>query len=156
MPETIFKIEPGKQELSITHVFDAPPDRVFKALTDPRLIAQWWGPRKYETIVDKMEVKVGGIWRFINRDASGAEYAFHGVYHEILAPTRMVQTFEFEGMPGHVSLETATLEDADGKTLFTAHSVYQSVEDRDGNVQAGMEAGARETYERLDEIIAKV
>ena len=87
-------------------------------------------------------------------DAEGNEYAFKGVYHDIVAPERVVQTFEFEGVPGHVSLDTATLEEIDGKTKFVAVSVFQSIEDRDGMVQSGMEGGARETYDRLAEVIA--
>ncbi len=103
-----------------------------------------------------MDVKPGGVWRFINRDTDGNEYGFHGVYHEIMAPQRIVQTNEFEGMPGHVSLETATLEEQDGKTKMTVKAVYQTLEDRDGVLQSGMEAGASETYDRLAEILAKV
>jgi uncharacterized protein YndB with AHSA1/START domain len=147
--------EPGKQELLITRSFDAPATRVFRAMTDPSLIQQWWGPRRFSTIVEKMEFKVGGVWRFINRDASGSEFGFHGVYHLIETPRRIIQTFEFEGLPGHVSLETMTLEDRGGKTLITAHSVFQSVADRDGMVDSSMEAGVRETYDRLEEIAAK-
>ena len=147
--------EPGKQEIVITRVFDAPRELVFKTSTNPDLIPQWWGPRKYETIVDKMEVRPGGEWRFLNRDTEGNEYAFHGFYHEIVAPERVVQTFEFEGAPGHISLETMRLEDLDGKTLMTSTAVYQSVEDRDAMVQSGMEEGARDLMDRLAELVEK-
>jgi uncharacterized protein YndB with AHSA1/START domain len=147
--------QPGKQEFVITRLFDAPRERLFKAMTDAKLIPQWWGPRKYTTIVDKMELRPGGLWRFINRGADGQEFAFHGVYHLILPPERMVQTFEFEGVPGHVSLETMTLEDRGSKTFITAHSVFQSVADRDGMMQSGMESGANETYDRLEELATK-
>ena len=148
--------KPGVQELVITRLFDVPRERLFKAMTDPALIPQWWGPRKYATIVDKMEVRPGGVWRFINRGADGAEFAFHGVYHAINSPERVVQTFEFEGVPGHVALETMTLEERGGQTLVRAHSVFQSVNDRDGMMQEGMEEGANETYERLGEVAAKI
>ena len=99
--------EPGKQEILITREFDAPRELVFKTCTDPRFIPEWWGPRYLSTEVDRMDVKSGGQWRFINRDAEGNEYAFHGMYHEILAPERIIDTFEFEGLleTGHVSLE---------------------------------------------------
>ena len=153
MGETEIIVEPGRQDIVITRVFDAPRAVVFRAITDTDLIPNWWGPRRYETIVDRMEVRPGGLWRFLNRDAEGNEYAFKGVYHDIVAPERVVQTFEFEGVPGHVSLDTATLEEIDGKTKFVAVSVFQSIEDRDGMVQSGMEAGARETYDRLAEAI---
>jgi uncharacterized protein YndB with AHSA1/START domain len=156
MAKITFTAEPGKQELVITRLFDAPPEKVFKAISDPALIPQWWGPRKYVTIVDKMDFKEGGRWRFINRDSSSAEFAFHGMYHAIAVAERVVQTFEFEGMPGHVSLETMTLERRGSQTLMTAHSVFQSVADRDGMIQGDMEAGVNETYDRLADVVAKL
>ncbi|BCL80008.1 ATPase [Ktedonobacteria bacterium brp13] len=148
--------EPGKQEILITREFDAPRELVFKACTDPQLVAQWWGPRRLSTYVDKMDVRPGGQWRFINRDAEGNEYAFHGVYHEILAPERIIDTFEFEGLPetGHVTLETMRLEALPGgRTRLTTQSVYQSIADRDATLQSGMEEGLNETYERLAEVL---
>ncbi len=153
MAETEFVIEPGRQDIVITRVFDAPRDVVFKAITDPSLIPNWWGPRRYTTEVDRMEVKPGGRWRFVNRDPDGNEFWFKGVYHDAVAPERIVQTFEFEGMPGHVSLETAAFEEVDGTTSYVGVSVFQSVEDRDAMVQSGMEEGARETMDRLAEVI---
>ena len=151
--------EPGKQEMVITREFDAPRELVFKATTDPKLIPQWWGPRYLSTEVDKMDVRPGGQWRFINRDAEGREYAFHGVYHEVLAPSRVIDTFEFEGLPetGHVALETITFEDLPGgRTRLIAQSVFQSVADRDGALQSGMEEGLNDTYERLEELLKKL
>ena len=103
-----------------------------------------------------MDAKIGGIWRFVSRDAGGHEYAFHGVYHEVASPKRLVQTFEFEGIPGHVQLETATFEEFEGRTKLRARSVFQSVEDWDGMLQSGMGEGAAETWERLAELVAKV
>ncbi len=154
--KTNFSVEPGKQEIIITRLFDAPREGLFKAMTDPALIAKWWGPRKYETIVDKMEVRAGGQWRFINRDPStGDQHGFHGVYHSISAPERIVDTFEYEGVPGHVLLETHTLEVRGKQTLLTTHIVYESVEDRDGMVASGMEYGQNEGMERLQELAAK-
>jgi uncharacterized protein YndB with AHSA1/START domain len=151
--------EPGKQELLITREFDAPRELVFKACTDPKLIPQWWGPRYLSTEVDTMDVRPGGQWRFINRDAEGNQYAFHGVYHEILAPERIIDTFEFEGLPetGHVTLETMKLEALPGgRTRLTAQSVFQSVADRDGTLQSGMEEGVNDTYDRLAELLKKL
>jgi len=156
MTEMILIAEPGVQEIVATRVFDAPRELVFKAITDPNLIPQWWGPRSLTTTVDKMEVKPGGIWRFVQRDAGGNEYAFHGVYHGIESPDRIVYTFEFEGVPGHVLLETVTFEDQDGKTKLVDQSVFQSVEDRDGMLMSGMEEGAAETMDRFAELLAKV
>jgi uncharacterized protein YndB with AHSA1/START domain len=154
MGKTEVIIEPGRQDIVIKHTFDAPRDLVFKVYTDPSLIPNWYGPRAYEAIVDKMDVRVGGQWRFLNRDDQGNEFGFKGVYHDVVAPERIVQTFEFEGVPGHVALETLTLEELDGKTVAIATSVFQSLADRDGMVQSGLEGGARETYERLDELLA--
>lgn len=156
MPNFVLKAEPGKQDLTITYEFSAPATRVFKAMTDAKMLTQWWGPRIYETIVDKLEPRTGGQWRFINRAADGGEHGFHGVYHLVEEPRRVVQTFEYEGAPGHVSLESMTLEERDGKTFLTAHSVFQSVEDRAGMMQGdSMEAGARDTYLRLEDLLAK-
>jgi uncharacterized protein YndB with AHSA1/START domain len=145
--------EPGKQELVITRVFNAPREVVFKAYTDPKRIPQWWGPKRFTTTVKKMEVRPGGSWRFVQRDADGNEYAFHGVYHDILSPNLIVATFEFEGMPGHVQLETAVFDQIGDKTKLTARSVFQSVEDRDGELKAGMEEGVIETMDRLAELL---
>jgi uncharacterized protein YndB with AHSA1/START domain len=153
MADTQFIIEPGRQDIVITHVFDAPRDAVFKAMTDPDLIPKWWGPSEVATVVDRMEVRPGGQWRFLHRDSEGNEFGFHGVIHDVVPGERVVQTFEFEGVPGEVALETMTLEDIDGATKVTAQSIYQSVQSRDAVVQSGMEGGARETYARLEGVL---
>ena len=154
---TVFA-EPGKQEILTTREFDAPRELVFKVCMDPKLLSEWWGPRYLTTEVDKMDVRPGGQWRFINRDAEGNAYAFHGVYHEILAPERVIDTFEFEGLPeaGHVTLETMRLEELPGgRTKMTVQSVFQSVADRDATLQSGMESGINDTYNRLEELLEK-
>ncbi|TMD60166.1 MAG: ATPase [Chloroflexi bacterium] len=143
----------GDREIVITREFDAPRELVFKAITDPTLIPKWWGPRRYETIVDKMDVRPGGAWRFINRAADGGEHGFNGVYREIVPPEKIVQTFEWEGLPGHISVETLILEDLGGRTRITTTSVFDTKEDRDGMMQSGAESGARETWERFAEVL---
>ena len=153
--KTVVTAEPGKQDILITREFDAPRELVFKAYTDPNLISQWWGPKEVTTIVDKLEAKKGGMWRFVHK-AEDAEYAFNGVFHDVVSPERMIQTFEFEPMPGHVLLETITFEDLGGKTRLISQSVFQSVEDRDGMLQSGMESGAAESNDRLDELLEKM
>ena len=153
--DTKIVAEPGKQEIVLTRVLDAPRDLVFKVCTDPNLIPQWWGPSYLTTTVDKMEVRPGGVWRYVQRDPQGNEYGFHGVYHDIVSPERIVSTFEFEGVPGHVLLETVTFEEQGGKTKLTEQSVFQSVEDRDGMLQSGMESGATEMMDRLAALVAK-
>ncbi len=140
--------EQGKQEVAITRVFDAPRDLVFKACTDRNLVPRWWGPERFATTIDKMDVKPGGLWRFTQRNADGDAYAFHGVYHKV-APGRIVSTFEFEGAPGHVSLDTIVLEEAGGRTKLVQKTVFQSVEDRDSMLREGMEEGVYESMDRL-------
>jgi uncharacterized protein YndB with AHSA1/START domain len=146
-------IEPGKQDVVFKRSFDAPREIVYKALTDPALIPSWWGPRKYETIVDKQDPRPGGEWRYINRNPeTGEEFAFRGVFHTV-SPDLTVQTNEFEAFPGIPALEWMTLEERDGRTYLTAVSLAQSVEVRDMVVATGMEGGARETYDRLEEVV---
>ena len=147
--------DPGTQEIVITRSFEAPRELVFKAMTDADAVRQWWGQASAETIVAQLEARPGGRWRYVQREGDGNEYGFHGVFHDLQAPERIVYTFEFEGMPGHVLLETVVLEDQDGRTLMTDTSVFQSVADRDGMLQSGMESGASESYSRLDDYLAK-
>lgn len=143
----------------ITREFDVTRELVSKAFTDSNAIPKWWGPRFLTTAIDTMEVKPGGRWRFVQRGANGNVYAFHGVYHEITPPEKIISTFEFEGLPekGHVSLETVRFEVLPGnRTKLTSQSVFQSVADRDGMLQSGMEEGVNDTYDRLDELLAKI
>ncbi len=153
--QTEFIVEPGKQEIVISRVFNARRERVFKTIIDRALVPLWWGPSRFTTIVDRMDARPGGLWRYINRDKAGNEYGFHGVYHDVVPFERVVYTNEFEGMPGHVALESATFREIDGKTEMTAKVVYQSIEDRDGIVASGMEEGVRETYDRLADLVEK-
>ena len=147
---------PSDRVIEVARVFDAPRELVWKAYTDPAAIPHWWGPRGHTTTVDEMDVRPGGAWRYVSRDANGNEYAFHGEYREVVPPERLVATFEFEPMPGHVSVETLTLVEHEGKTTLTNRSVFDSVEDRDGMMQSGMEAGLRETYDRLAEYLERL
>jgi len=152
--KTTITAEPGKQELFVTREFDAPRELVFKAHTDPNLFVQWLGPREYTTRLEIFEPVSGGKYRYFSVTKDGAEYGFHGTFHE-MSPDRMVQTFEFEGFPGHVSLDSMTLEELPGgRTKITVHTVFQSVADRDGMIQSGMERGINDGYERLDEMFA--
>ena len=158
MNKTKITAEPGRQELFITREFDAPRELVFKAFTDPKLYTQWLGPRRYTMNLEKFEPRSGGMWRYTHKDKDGNEFGFHGVYHEVLAPERMIDTFEFEGLPekGHVSLETAKfMELPGGRTRVTMQSVFQSVADRDGMMQSGMEEGINESFARLDELLER-
>ena len=147
---------PSDRELVMTRVFNAPRALVFQAHIDPEQIAQWWGPRAYTTIVDKLEARVGGAWRFINRRADGSEEAFRGEYRELAPPERITWTFEWEGLPGHIGLETMTFAEHDGQTTLTTTSHFNTREERDGMLANGMEGGANESADRLEELLERL
>jgi uncharacterized protein YndB with AHSA1/START domain len=143
----------GSQEVIITRHIHAPREVVFNTLIDPLQVPRYWGPERLNTIVRKMIVLPGGIWRYIQTDKEGKEYAFHGVYHAVETPRQLIYTSEFEGLPGHVSLYTEDLAEQDGETVITTHAVFQSVEDRDQLLQWGMEEGVSEMTRRLNALL---
>jgi uncharacterized protein YndB with AHSA1/START domain len=147
---------PTDREIHVERVFDAPRDQVFAAFTDPKLIPEWWGPRGTTAVVEQMDVRPGGSWRFVIRNSDGSDDAFRGTYREVTPPERIVQTFEWEGMPGHVSVETATFEELGDRTKVTTTSLFHTTEERDGMLGSGMEGGMNETYARLDELLARL
>jgi uncharacterized protein YndB with AHSA1/START domain len=147
---------PGVPQILMEREFDAPRDLVFRAYTEPDLLVQWLGPRRLTMIVDRFDARDGGTWRYVHREEDGTEYGFHGVFHGDPSPDRIVQTFEYEGAPGNVALETLTLEERDGRTVARTNSVYQTVEARDAMVASGMEDGVNDGYERLDELLARL
>lgn len=157
--QTTITAAPGKQEVIITREFDAPRELVFKAFTDPKIIVKWLGPCDMTMTIQKWESKNGGSWEYTHTDKNGNRFSFHGVCHELTAPERIIQTFEFDGLPekGHVAMETARFESLPGnRTRVISQSVFQSVEDRDGMVQSGMEYGVRESHEKLDELLPTI
>lgn len=154
MGTTRITAQPGIPQIVIEREFDAPRDLIYRAWTDPELLTQWLGPRNLTMEIDHFDVRDGGTWRYVHRDEQGNAYGFHGVFHGDPSPDGVVQTFEFEGAPGHVSLDTLTLEERDGKTLARTSSVFQTVEARDAMVESGMEHGIEDGFERLDELIA--
>lgn len=141
-------------EITMQRSFKAPRELVYRAATDRDLIPQWWGLRSTTTVVDKLDVRVGGEWRFIQKGENGEEYAFHGEYLELDPPSKISQTFEFEPMPGHVVTDRWTLTEVEGGTLLRIVSTFANKEDRDGMLQSGMESGANESYDRLEELLA--
>jgi uncharacterized protein YndB with AHSA1/START domain len=145
---------PSDREIRVERVFDAPRERVFALWTDPDLIPEWWGPRGTTTVVDQADVRPGGAWRFVVT-SKGVEQGFHGTYREIVVPERVVQTFEWEGLPGHVSVETAVFEDLGERTKVITTSRFDTTEDRDGMLGSGMESGMNDTYARFDELLAR-
>ncbi|HEY9289488.1 MAG TPA: SRPBCC family protein [Candidatus Dormibacteraeota bacterium] len=153
MPKTEYTIEPGRQDIISTVVVDAPRALVYRAYTDPKIFALWWGPRQYENRIEKFDIRRGGEWRVVQRAADGGEHPFRGVTHDAVAPERICQTFEYEPLSGHVALQTVTFEDLGSKTRIVAQIVFQSVTDRDGMVASGMKSGADESMERLSELL---
>lgn len=157
--ETTITAEPDRLDYFITREFEAPRELVFKAFTDPELVLQWLGPSRLKMTIEKFESKDGGTYRYIHEDQNGNQYFFRGVNHEVLAPERIIGTFEFEGLPerGHVALQTARFEALpDGRTRVISQSVFQSVADRDGMLRSGMESGVKQGFERLDEVLASL
>ena len=154
MAQTEIIAEPGSQEVIVTRMLNASREVVFKTVTDPLLVPHWWGPRRLTTQVIKMSVMPGGTWHFRQWDKEGKEYGFHGVYHDVVIPERLVYTMEYEGTPGHVTLNTDKFMERDGKTIMTAITQFESVEDRDQKLQWGMQEGATEITDRLNELFA--
>jgi len=153
-PETTIESDPTVPLVRIVREFDAPPEKVFRAHTDPDLIAQWLGPRDLEMTVDHYDCRTGGSYRYVHKRGD-EEYGFHGSFHEVRPSELIVQTFTFEGVPDGVALEKLVLEDlGNGRTRLTATSLVDSFEGRDAFVASGMETGVVEGYERLDEVLA--
>jgi uncharacterized protein YndB with AHSA1/START domain len=144
---------PSDTEIKQERMFDAPRELVFRAYTDPEMLAQWWGPNGYTTRVDQLELRPGGKWRFVQHDPDGNEFAFRGEYREVLPPERLVGTFEFEGMPGHIAVEAMTLQEIDGGTKLTALMSFDTQEERDGMIESGMEQGASESLDRFEDLL---
>ncbi len=144
---------PTDREIRIERVFDAPRDRVWRAMTDPRLVAQWWG-RGHELVVERLEVERGGHWRFVEHGPDGV-HGFEGRFREVKPPERVVQTFEWDGMPGYVIVNTMTLEDlGDGRTKLVTFSLFHTTQERDGMLSSGMETGMNQSYAALDKVLS--
>ena len=157
--QTIIKAEPGKQDVYIIREFDAPREKVFEAHVNPSLISRWLGPRDRIMQIDHYDSRSGGSYRYRINDADGKEVAaFNGAIHEVCRPERIIQTFEWEGIPerGHVTLDTTTFEELPGnRTRVTTHSVCRFSADRDAMMQSGMESGVEEGYQKLDELLGR-
>lgn len=155
--KTEFIVDREKLQVAIKTVFGFSREKLWKAMTDPSLVSQWWGPGVYTTKVEKMEVRPGGKWRYVQHDPLGKEYAFSGVYQEAKQPEKLVYTFEYEAMPGHISIETVTLDELpDGRTLATDTVRFENIQDLEGMYKAGMETGATESMKRLTELLTRI
>ena len=142
---------PSELEVRMTRTFDAPRSKVFAAHSRPEHIAKWWG--RGNPLDVQMDFRAGGQYRFVEKAEDG-EWAFRGEYLEIVDQEKILYTFEFEGLPGHVCVDTLEFTDADGQTVLTSTTRFDNIEDRDGLVQSGMEAGANQSYEALDRLLA--
>ena len=147
-------IPQGAREIHVERVFDAPRERVYALFNDPALIPEWWGPTPVD--VDQMDVRPGGAWRYVMRGETGARAGFRGTYREVSPPERVVRTFEWEGMPGHVAVESAEFEDLGDRTRVVTTMTFHTTEERDGMLGSGMAGGLNATYRRLDDLLARL
>lgn len=147
---------PSDKELLIVRAFDAPRKLLFEAITKPEHVRNWYGPSSLTIKICEIDLKVGGKWRYVLQAPDGSEYAFSGEYLEIVPPERLVSTEWYEAIPGADYVATITLEEKNGKTIFRNLLRYKSQEHRDGHVASGMESGMRESYGRMDELLAKM
>jgi uncharacterized protein YndB with AHSA1/START domain len=147
--------KPTDRTILIERIFNAPRDRVWRAMTERDLVAQWWG-RGNKLDIEKFEVERGGHWRFVEHAKEGST-GFEGRYREVVPQERIVMTFEWDGMPGHVIVQTMELQDlADGRTKMVTTSLFHTTEERDGMLNSGMEGGMNESYEALDRLLANI
>ena len=146
---------PSDREIASTRIFDAPRELVFEAHSSCEHMSNWWGPRRYEVSSCEMDFRPGGTWRIVHKGSEGEIPAFRGEFREIVRPERIVWTFEWEGMPGHVLIESAAFEDVGGRTRVTTTLLFHTTEERDGMLSSGMETGMSESHDRLAELLAK-
>lgn len=146
--------EPDKPTMETRYVVDAPRALVFEVHTKPQHLKNWWGPSAYELAVCDIDLRVGGRYRFVERDRDGRTFAFIGEYREIVVPEKLVFTLAFEGMADADALQTIRFEEHAGKTTIHSIAVYKSVAARDGHIRNGMEGGMRESYDRMTALLA--
>lgn len=145
---------PSDREIRVERIFDASRDRVWSAYTDPKLVAQWWG-RGNKLVIERFEPKAGGHWRFVEHSPEDGVTGFEGRFREVTPPERIVQTFAWDGMPGHVIVETAHFDDlGDGRTRVVSVSLFHTKEERDGMLNSGMTVGMELSYAALDKLLA--
>jgi uncharacterized protein YndB with AHSA1/START domain len=143
---------PSEREIRSERIFNAPLEKVWRAMTDPKLVVQWWG-RGNKLVMERDEVERGGHWRYVEHSDDGV-HGFEGRYREVTPMQRIVRTFEWDGMPGHVIVESATFEDlGDGRTKLVMVALFHTTEERDGMLHSGMEGGMNESYAALDRLL---
>jgi uncharacterized protein YndB with AHSA1/START domain len=154
-PAKLTVTTPTDREIRTERIFDAPRERVWRAFTDPKLIAQWWG-RGNQVTVERMEVERGGHWRYVEEAPDGV-HGFEGRYREVSPPERLVQTFEWDGMPGYVAVTATNFEDlGDGRTRIITISLFHTTEERDGMLSSGMEQGLSQSYAALEGLLGRL
>lgn len=152
-PVTITAPE-GLPVVEVVREFEAPAALVYRAHEDPELVVRWNGPHGLRMTIDVWDLRTGGRYRFVHADEEGTTYAFNGVFHSAIPGERIVQTFEYEGVPGVVAIESMTFEDLDrGRSRLSGRSVFPTLEARDGILESGMEVGLTEGFERLDAVL---
>jgi uncharacterized protein YndB with AHSA1/START domain len=156
MGKTQITAEPGIPQIITTREFNAPRELLFRAHTEPDLLARWLGPRDLSLKIERYDARDGGAWRYITTDAHGNSFGFHGLFHGDPTPDAIVQTFEFEGAPGHVALQTVTFTERGDVTLATTVVAFQSVADRDAMVASGMDRGVQDSGDRLAELLTEL
>ena len=144
----------GEPVITVRRFLKAPPELVYRALTEAEFLRRWWGPRRLEVAECEVDLRVGGTWRIVHRAPDGMEFVFRGEFYELDPPHRRVATFVWEGAPEHEAVETLVLEAVEGGTMLTQTTRHSSVEARDMHVANGMEGGIVESFERLDEVLA--
>ena len=156
MEKTNFTIEREKLEITMTRVFDAPRELLYEVFTDPKHKVIWWRCNTVTNVFVEMDVRPGGTWRIVQKNEDGKEYAFHGEYLEVVPPEKIVNTYEYEDIPAHIITETTLFEKQAGKTKLTLISSFQTIDDLEGMVNAGMESGSTESMEHIEELLIKL
>lgn len=147
---------PSDREIRIERTFQASRDRVWRALTDPALVSRWWGPNGSPVEVERMDVRPGGQWRFVEHGPQGPD-GYQGHFREVIPPERLVYSFEWDGMPGFTAIETMTLEDlGEGRTRLVTLLFYDSTAERDGVLRSGVEAAFNRSFDALDRVLTQV
>jgi uncharacterized protein YndB with AHSA1/START domain len=143
---------PTDEQILITRAFDAPKHLVYRAWTTPELVKRWWSGQQGRVTSAEIDLRVGGLWRFVMVAKEGYEVAFHGEYHQIVPEERIVSTEVFEGMPDAEALDTVTFTEVDGRTTLTLLVQHASKEHRDAHIESGMETGMQESFDLLEQV----
>ncbi len=170
--KTVNAVDPNQPLFVLTRIFNAPPALVFQAWTDPRHMAQWWGPHHFTNTVCDLDVRPGGKWRIVMRGPDGVDHPAKGVYREVTPPSRLVMTIDHSELPDpwhnmiHPNrdktkpkilevIATVTFEEYEGKTKLTNTLTFESVAVRDAMLKMGMNEGWSQSFERLDKLLTK-